>query len=204
MIAIINYGSGNLAAISNIYKHLNIPHAIVESPQDIDNADRYILPGVGHFDYTMNMIRKSGMFEALQKNVIVKGKPLLGICVGMQVLADSSEEGECSGLGWIPGRVCRIRTEEKGVRLPHMGWNSISIASDDKVLFNNVDEAIGFYFLHSYYFDAASAASVLAKTDYAGALICGVTNGRNIFGLQFHPEKSHHNGIAIFKNFAHI
>ena len=204
MIAIVNYGSGNLAAISNIYKQLNISHAIVEEPAKLAGADRYILPGVGHFDYTMRTIRKSGMFDALQENVIVKGKPILGICIGMQVLANSSEEGDCSGLGWIPGRVRKIQAEERGVRLPHMGWNSIAITCDDTGLFNGVDEAIGFYFLHSYYFDTMSTSSVLATTDYGGELVCGVTNMRNIFGLQFHPEKSHRNGIVVFKNFAFI
>jgi len=204
MIAIVNYGSGNLAAISNIYKQMNIPHAIVKDPVALANATRYILPGVGHFDYTMRTIKKSGMFDALQENVIVKGKPLLGICIGMQVLANSSEEGDCSGLGWIPGRVRRIQAEERGVRLPHMGWNSISIGRDIMGLFKGVDETLGFYFLHSYYFDAVSTSSVLATTDYGGELVCGVTNMRNIFGLQFHPEKSHRNGVIVFRNFALI
>ena len=204
MIAIINYGSGNLAAISNIYKQLNIPHAIADDPGALDSADRYILPGVGHFDYTMQTIRKSAMFDALQENVLVKGKPILGICVGMQVLADSSDEGDSTGLGWIPGRVRKIQAVEKGLRLPHMGWNSISIAFDDTGLLNGVDESIGFYFLHSYYFDVISTSNVLATTDYGGNLVCGVTNMSNVFGLQFHPEKSHRNGIVVLKNFAFI
>jgi len=204
MISIINCGSGNLAAISNIYKQLNIPHIIAEDPLTLAGADRYILPGVGHFDYTMRTIKKSAMFDALQENVLAKGKPILGICVGMQVLADSSEEGDCLGLGWIPGRVLRIKAEERRVRLPHMGWNSISIARDDIGLFNGVDEAIGFYFLHSYYFDAKYTSNVLATTCYGGNLVCAVTNMRNIFGLQFHPEKSHRNGVVVLKNFAHI
>ena len=204
MIAIINYGSGNLAAISNIYKQLNIPHAIVEDHVALADATHYILPGVGHFDFTMRTIKKSGMFDVLQENVIVKGKPILGICIGMQVLANSSEEGNSAGLGWIPGQVRKINAEERGVRLPHMGWNSVSVARDDAGLFNGVDENIGFYFLHSYYFDAISTANVLATTDYGGELVCGVTNMRNIFGLQFHPEKSHRNGMVVFKNFALI
>ena len=204
MIAIINYGSGNLAAISNIYKTLNIPHAIVGEPLALADADRYILPGVGHFDYTMQTIRKSTMFDALQENDLVKGKPILGICIGMQVLAPSSEEGECTGLGWIPGHVRKIQAEERGVRLPHMGWNSISIAHDEVGLLNGVDETMGFYFLHSYHFDVTSISNVLATTDYGGDLVCAVSNNRNIFGLQFHPEKSHRNGIVVFRNFAHI
>jgi len=204
MIGIINYGSGNLAAISNIYKTLRIDHAIVENPHAIAGADRYILPGVGHFDYAMQTITKSTFFDTLREHVLVKRKPILGICVGMQVLADSSEEGTCAGLGWIPGRVRKIQAKERGIRLPHMGWNSIQITRDDPGLLKGVDESVGFYFLHSYYFDPLSTANVLATTEYGGELVCGVSNNGNMFGLQFHPEKSHHNGVTVFKNFAFI
>jgi len=202
MIAIIKYGSGNVAAIANIYKQLNVPHAIVDDYSSLTTADRYILPGVGHFAYTMSTIKNSSIFDALQENVVGKGKLILGICVGMQVLADSSEEGECAGLGWIPGRVRRIDPQKLGVRLPHMGWNSISIERDDVGLFKNIDASTGFYFLHSYYFDPTLSSNVLATTSYGSPLVCAVSNTRNIFGLQFHPEKSHRNGITVFRNFA--
>lgn len=201
MIAIINYGSGNVAAIANIYKMMKIPYAIVSDRKELDTADRYVLPGVGHFDHTMAAVRDSGILDGLRENVIGKGKLLLGICVGMQVLAESSEEGTLPGFGWIPGHVRRISSVAVNVRLPHMGWNSISIVNDPIGLFDDVDTENGFYFLHSYCFDAAPE-NILASTGYGTTLTCGVTNGRNVFGLQFHPEKSHGNGVAIFKNFA--
>lgn len=179
-----------------------VPHVIVSDWKTLGSADKYILPGVGHFDHTMATVRSSGMYEALQDNVLGKGKLLLGICVGMQVLADSSEEGALGGFGWIAGRVRRIDPRGGAIRLPHMGWNSISIRNDPLRLFGGVDATRGFYFLHSYFFEPDSAGSILASTDYGASLACGVTNGRNIFGLQFHPEKSHRNGIAVFKNFA--
>lgn len=201
MIAIINYGSGNVAAIANIYKLMKIPYAIVSDREGLNTADRYVLPGVGHFDHTMATVRDSGILDSLRENVLGKGKLLLGICVGMQVLAASSEEGVLPGFGWIPGQVRRISSVAASVRLPHMGWNSISVASDPIGLFDGVDTEHGFYFLHSYYFDAAPE-NILTSTVYGTTLTCGVTNGRNVFGLQFHPEKSHRNGVAIFRNFA--
>jgi len=204
MIAIINYGSGNLAAISNIYKQLRITHKIVDDSRLLAGADRYILPGVGRFDFTMRTIRKSGILEVLQENVFVKGKPILGICVGMQVLGDSSEEGESSGLAWIPGRVKKMQAQKREIRLPHMGWNSISIKNDHAGLFRGVDTSVGFYFLHGYHFDTEVTSNILATTDHGVELVCGVTNLCNIFGVQFHPEKSHSNGVLVLKNFAGI
>lgn len=204
MIAIINYGSGNLASIANIYKHLSIPFTVVDNYREINGAERYILPGVGHFGRTMSIVSNSDIFECLQENVVGKEKPLLGICVGMQLLADSSEEGNCRGLGWIPGNVRKLSAEGSCGRLPHMGWNSVSVSHDEFGLFKGVDELKGFYFLHSYHFEPASRNSVLALTEYGEEIVCAVTNAKNIFGVQFHPEKSHRNGVAIFKNFAEI
>jgi imidazole glycerol-phosphate synthase subunit HisH len=202
MIAIINYGSGNVGAIANIYKNLGICHAIVEDASLLIDADHYILPGVGSFDFTIKKIRQSGLYAALFEQVINRGKPLLGICVGMQLLADSSEEGQENGLSWIGGRVDKIRTN--AVRLPHMGWNSVAIDNDQTGLFEKIDTKTGFYFLHNYHFCPADPASVLATTSYGDDLVCAVSNNRNIFGVQFHPEKSHDNGIRLFKNFASL
>lgn len=205
MIAIVSYGSGNLAAISNIYTQLRIPHVIATSRADIESADRYILPGVGHFGQTMNTVRVSGQIDALREQVVGAGKPLLGICVGMQVLADFGEEGDCAGLGWVPGTVKRLsRDDVPGGRLPHMGWNSITIRNDPLGMFRNVDPQTGFYFLHSFFFDVASTANVVAEAEYGRQFACAVSNGRNVFGMQFHPEKSHRNGVEIFRNFAEL
>ena len=202
MIAIIDYGSGNVGAIMNILRQQKIPHLLTNKPADLAGAGRIILPGVGAFDPTMETLRRSGMIDALNEEVLDKGKKVLGICVGMHLLAESSEEGEGPGLGWIHGHVRRIdETKLTGKpRLPHMGWNSVNI-EEDATLFDGVDPEQGFYFLHSYYFDAGDAAHVAATVSYGDDLPCAVERD-NVFGMQFHPEKSHANGARIFANFA--
>lgn len=202
MIAVIDYGSGNVGAIANIYKQLKVPHVITGNLAELERADRYILPGVGAFDATMKHLKHSGMVEMLNEQVLVAKKKVLGICVGMQILAQASDEGTESGLGWIKGRVRRINPEKlpKAPKLPHMGWNSIT-AAPNAPLFKGVDMQEGFYFLHSYYFDAEEMKVVTATVKYGEDITCGVAH-ENIFGLQFHPEKSHSNGVAIFQNFA--
>ena len=204
MIAIIDYGSGNIGAIANIYKQLKIPHLITGDLRTLELADGYILPGVGAFDVTMRYLNKSGMVGLLNEQVLVKQKKVLGICVGMQILADSSEEGVLPGLAWIHGRVRKIAKETLSVspKLPHMGWNSVKPCNDAQ-LFESVDPARGFYFLHSYYFDAANAADISATVEYGKELTCAVAHG-NVFGMQFHPEKSHANGVAVFRNFVKL
>jgi len=202
MIAIIDYGSGNLAAIANIYKQIKIPHLITSDTNEIQNADRYILPGVGAFDATMRYLKKSGLIDLLNQQVLEKQKKILGICVGMQILGESSDEGVLPGLGWIRGQVRKIDVSRitSGPRLPHMGWNSVSLTQATK-LFDGVDLERGFYFLHSYYFDVSEAHDVTATVEYGNQLPCTVVHG-NVFGVQFHPEKSHSNGVAVFRNFA--
>lgn len=204
MIAIINYGSGNVGAIAAIYKNLGIEHAIIDDIVSLESADKYILPGVGNFDFTMGRIRQSGLSKLLDEQVLVQKKPLLGICVGMQLLASSSQEGEVDGFGLIKGRVSRILAEERDVRLPHMGWNSISVGNDPVGLFKNVDPVTGFYFLHNYHFVPESTQCIMATAHYGEALACAVSNNDNVFGTQFHPEKSHDNGIQLFKNFSDL
>jgi glutamine amidotransferase len=204
MIGIVDYGSGNIGAISNIYKQLKVDHLVVNNPLALDAADRYVLPGVGHFDRTMRHLKASGVYQALFDNVVSRGKPLLGICVGMQILGCSSEEGVEPGLGWIAGRVARIKTAGCETRLPHMGWNAIVVKSDRLGLFKDVDHQLGFYFLHSYHFRAERVSDVLAETFYGEWLMSAVTNNINIIGVQFHPEKSHRNGMLVFRNFARL
>lgn len=204
MIAIIDYGSGNVGAIANIYKQLKIPYQITGNLRELEAAERYILPGVGAFDATMSYLNKSGMVELLNEQILVRQKNVLGICVGMQILADASEEGVLPGLGWIRGRVRKIDALSLPVppRLPHMGWNSVTPQPDAR-LFEGVDVVRGFYFLHSYYFHAAESPDVAATVKYGRELTCAVARG-NVFGMQFHPEKSHANGVAIFRNFAEL
>jgi imidazole glycerol-phosphate synthase subunit HisH len=202
MIAIVSYGSGNVAAISNIYNQLRIPHVVAADAATIDGADRYVLPGVGHFGRTMATINASGVFESLRENVIGRGKPLLGICVGMQVLAERGDEGNCQGLGWVEGQVHQMRPQGSSVRMPHMGWNSVSVQSDPRGLLKGIDEGVGFYFLHSYCFVPKASSAIVATSDYGVTFACAVWNGANVFGVQFHPEKSHRNGMLVFQNFA--
>ena len=202
MIAIVDYGSGNVAAIADIFKRLKVPHKITRDHAELREADRYILPGVGAFDSTMRTLKDSGLVGLLNEEVHGRNKKILGICVGMQVLGDSSDEGVLPGLGWIPGHIRRIDTSaiEEQAKLPHMGWNSVLLKRQSP-LFDGVDLVHGFYFLHSYYFDATDPASVLATVGYGGELPCSVVSG-NVFGMQFHPEKSHANGVAVFRNFS--
>jgi len=204
MIAIIDYGSGNIAAVANIYKQLKIPYVVTGIPEELRKADRYILPGVGAFDATMRYLNDSGMVAVLNEQIIGQGKKVMGICVGMQILAESSEEGELAGLGWIPGRVRKIDASllPSGPKLPHMGWNSITPKGNAR-LFEGVDVERGFYFLHNYYFDATDAIDVSATVQYGMEMPCAVVRA-NVFGMQFHPEKSHSNGMAVFRNFAEI
>lgn len=202
MIAIVDYGSGNVAAIADIFKRLKLPHKITRDHSELREADRYILPGVGAFDPTMRALKESGLVGLLNEEVHGRDKKILGICVGMQILGDSSDEGVLPGLGWIPGHIRRIDVLaiEGQTKLPHMGWNSVLLKRPSP-LFEGVDLERGFYFLHSYYFDATDPASVLATVGYGGELPCSVVSG-NVFGMQFHPEKSHANGVAVFRNFS--
>jgi imidazole glycerol-phosphate synthase subunit HisH len=202
MIAIVNYGSGNIQAISDIYSRHRVPHFIASRPEELAAADRLLLPGVGAFDQAMNDLDRSGMRAALDRAVLEDRKPILGICVGMQLLAERSEEGSAGGLGWIQGSVVRFDHTyfHQATHLPHMGWNTVLPLQADP-LFNGVDLTTGYYFLHSYYFRCDSPADVLSQTDYGIRFASGVRRG-HICGVQFHPEKSHDAGVRLLLNFA--
>jgi len=204
MITIINYGSGNISAIGNIYDRLNIPFAVAHIPSEVNSAEKIILPGVGAFDETISMLDESGFRSILDKRVLEDGVPVLGICVGMQILAKKSEEGKLPGLGWINGEVKKIDksllTEKP--KVPHLGWNSIQVMKENKV-FQNINPNDGFYFLHSFYFECFDEKDVISKTFY-GKDFASSVNHKNIYGVQFHPEKSHHNGISLLENFAKL
>jgi imidazole glycerol-phosphate synthase subunit HisH len=198
MIAIIDYGLGNVFAFRNVYERLNIAVAIAQSPADVAGADKLILPGVGAFDHAMDKLDASGLREAVEEFALVRKRPILGVCVGMQMLTESSEEGARPGLGWLPGVV---RKFEPGLDLPHMGWNDVNALRRND-LFRGMDDA-RFYFLHSYYVQCRDSADALAETLYGGEFCCAV-NRDNIFGVQFHPEKSHHWGMRLLQNFAEL
>lgn len=203
MIAIVQYGLGNVAAFANIYKRLNIPAGIAVTPEEILVADRLILPGVGAFDWAMKRLDASGLRPALEE-AVSHGIPVLGICVGMQMMAQRSDEGKLPGLGWIAGEVRRFDEAAftQKTCLPHMGWNDVAPCDGDG-LFRELVEGARFYFLHSYYFVPCNPDHVLATTDYNGCYASAVRSG-NVFGVQFHPEKSHAWGIQLLKNFAEL
>jgi imidazole glycerol-phosphate synthase subunit HisH len=204
MIKIVDYGSGNINAIANIYKRLDMPVSIARGPQDLKGSEKVILPGVGAFDHVVKCLNASGMRTELERIVLEEKKPILGICVGMQILGKSSEEGVLPGLGWIEGEVKKIDTSNftHEPRLPHMGWNDV-IPLKREPLFINLETAPRFYFLHSYYFDCANETDALAVTDYGGQFSSAVRSN-NVFGVQFHPEKSHQWGIQLLKNFGDL
>lgn len=202
MIGVIDYGSGNVAAISNLLREAQIPHTVSCERSELREADRYILPGVGAFDPTMQKLEETGLADLLENEVRRSGKFLMGICVGMHLLADTSEEGSRQGLGWIPGCVRRIKTGKLDVppHLPHMGWNAIKPVGAPPI-FSGLDFGRGCYFLHSYFFEAAAEDAVCAYVTYGDDFPCVVAKD-NVIGVQFHPEKSHGNGARLFKNFA--
>jgi glutamine amidotransferase len=205
MLTIINYGSGNVRAIGNIYDSLNIKYTIIDTVFDFPvETTKIILPGVGAFDETMKHLNDSGFRELLDEKVLIEKVPVLGICVGMQILAEGSEEGNLPGLGWVKGYVRKFDESKLTFlpKLPHLGWNSVKPARDSKIL-ENIDFETGFYFIHSYFFQCAHLSDVLTTTDYGDAFSSSI-NYENIFGTQFHPEKSHKNGIRLLNNFSSL
>lgn len=204
MITIVDYGVGNIQAIWNIYKRLNIPVRTARTAEDLAQAERVILPGVGSFDWAMTRLNNSGMREALDKLVLVEGRPVLGICVGMQMMAKRSDEGSLEGLGWVDAEVKKFERSVPSQRayLPHMGWNDVEPRGKES-LFKGIGGTGRFYFLHSYYFAPRDPNMILGVTDYGG-LFASCVHGKNIFGVQFHPEKSHQWGIHLLKNFAEM
>ena len=201
MITIIHYGCGNIRAFLNVFKNLNIPVSVATTKNDLEDASKIILPGVGAFDFVMQSFNKSGMRDVVEKKVMEDKIPILGICAGMQIMADSSEEGKEAGLGWIPGKVKLFDLSKIPfvTKIPHMGWNEIK--PTENRLFQNIPNGSRFYFVHSYYFEEENSVSAIAKTNY-GIDFTSAVNNDNVYGTQFHPEKSHLNGQQLLKNFA--
>lgn len=204
MITIVNYGLGNISAFSNMYKRMNIAVKVASQASDLNDATHIILPGVGAFDHAMELLDGSGMRAPLDELVLQRQIPVLGICVGMQILARSSEEGSTTGLGWIKGQVRSFASNPTSAKLamPHMGWNDVTPTSCMK-LFKGIEENARFYFLHSYYFECNDAEDIAATANYGFEFPCTVKRN-NIYGVQFHPEKSHRWGATLLKNFAEI
>lgn len=203
MIKIIDYGLGNILAFQNMYKRLNVPVGLAKTVDDLRTATRLILPGVGAFDHAMEKLDGSGMRACLDELVLGEKMPVLGICVGMQMLAQRSDEGQLAGLGWIPGEVKGFKSlNQPDLLLPHMGWNDVKPIGNCR-LFKELTADARFYFLHSYYFECADPAHSAALTSYGKLFSCAVSAG-HVHGVQFHPEKSHHFGAQLLKNFAEL
>lgn len=203
MIALVDYGLGNIRAFANIYRQLNIPVAIVDRPGDLLKARKIILPGVGAFDWAMQQLNRSGLRDTLDLQVRDRKVDVLGVCVGMQMMALRSEEGELAGLGWIDAEVLRfdIATLRQQTQLPHMGWNHVRLIGENP-LFQKLDDS-QFYFLHSYFMQPIDPTDTLAVADYGIEFAAAVGSG-NVYGTQFHPEKSHAWGIRLLQNFAEL
>lgn len=201
MIAIVDYKIGNVKAFANVYRSLDIPYVVAERPEQLVDASKIILPGVGAFDQTMRKLNASGMRKTLDELVLEKKIPVLGVCVGMQMLARHSDEGVEAGLGWIDAQVLKFQsTPKRPLAIPHMGWNDVKPCQEN-ALFEGLASGARFYFLHSYFLSANRAEDVLATSEYGEAFDCAVIQG-NVMGVQFHPEKSHGWGTRLLQNFS--
>jgi len=204
MIVIIDYGMGNLRSINKAFERLNIKALVSSKKEDIDNADKLILPGVGHFSNGMKNLNNFDIIELLIKKITVDKVPILGICLGLQLFTNSSEEGNVTGLGLIDGKTVRFdfAGKDNNLKVPHMGWNTVEIKKENKLL-NSINNDELFYFVHSYHITCNDKKDVLTTTTYGYEFASGVQKN-NIYGTQFHPEKSHSAGLKMLLNFSRI
>jgi glutamine amidotransferase len=202
MITIIDYNTGNLGSIQNMLAYLGLESQITDDIGLIQDAKKLILPGVGHFDYGMQQLRKSGLIEVLTKKVIEDKTPILGICLGVQLLAECSEEGTEKGLGWIKGKTVSFDKTKlnSNQKIPNMGWADVTDYNQSK-LFENMPDDPRFYFVHSYHLQLDDPANCLVTSNYGYEFAAGIEH-ENILGVQFHPEKSHKYGMKLLENFA--
>lgn len=204
MISIVDCGMGNLGSVINMLKHIGAESKVVSTAEELATAEKIILPGVGHWNHGASKLAESGLKQALDKRVLEDKVPVLGICLGMQLLVESSEEGDLPGLGWIPGKVIRFSDETiaEGLRIPHMGWNLV-YPQKSSAMIESLPEEPRFYFVHSYHVQCTDLADVLLTCKYGYEFACAVQR-ENIWGVQFHPEKSHKFGMCLMKNFVEL
>jgi len=199
MVAIIDYGLGNLGSIANMLKVIGEKSVITADKEKIVAAERIILPGVGAFDAGMQKLNETGLVEFIREQAIVNKKPLLGICLGMQMLGRKSEEGSLPGLGLIPFDTVKFKLDETQLKVPHMGWDIVEFKKHNPLI-DGLDGRQRYYFVHSYHAKCDSMENVLMTCDYGYEFACAVVRD-NIYGVQFHPEKSHDFGMALLENF---
>ena len=199
MITIIDYGMGNLGSVQNMFKHVGAASVIANDVATIQKAEKILLPGVGAFDTAMRQIDVSGLRDILNHKALVEKIPVLGICLGMQLLTQSSEEGNATGLGWV-NATCHRFPVQPGLKVPHMGWNSVT-QTNASPLTMGLPADSRFYFVHSYYVRVADEKDSILKAHHGVTFDAALQSG-NIYGAQFHPEKSHRFGMQLFKNFA--
>jgi glutamine amidotransferase len=203
MITIVDYGMGNLGSVQNMFKRIGVQAAISSDIDIIHKASKILLPGVGAFDTAMQKINESGLREVLVYKALHERVPVLGICLGMQLLTEGSDEGKLSGLGLIKGRTHAFRfTKEQNLKVPHMGWNKVTVQRPVKLV-ENLGEEPRFYFVHAYYVKCGDPRNVILRTTY-GIEFDSALQHENISGAQFHPEKSHKFGMRLLENFARL
>ncbi len=195
-VCILDYGSGNVGSVYNLIKYMNYDCVVSNDSKEIQTSTHIILPGVGAFGAAMKKVKKRIPIKELENEILKKNKPFLGICVGMQIMANYGEEfGKFEGLGWVEGEVKKMKSKI----LPHIGWNDVMIKKESKIL-NGLDKHKDFYFVHSYHFDVKDKSLILAETEYEEKF-CSIFQKENIIGVQFHPEKSLKTGQLLLKNF---
>jgi glutamine amidotransferase len=201
MLTIVDYGMGNHGSIFNMLRKIGTDAKVTSTIEDIRNAEKIILPGVGAFDNGVRNLEKNGLTETLREIVIQEKRPVLGICLGMQLMTKFSEEGILPGLGWIDAKTVRFRFErsDNPLKIPHMGWNTVSVVREN-ALFKDINVHSRFYFVHSYHAVVHDELDILTKTRYGYDFVSSFQR-ENIMGVQFHPEKSHKYGMALLKNF---
>lgn len=204
MIVVVDYGMGNIGSILNMLKRIGAPARISSVPGEIATAQKIILPGVGAFDRGMSALAERGLLPVLHAKALQERVPVLGICLGMQLLTEGSDEGRLAGLGWVQGRSIRFRPDAANSRLkvPHMGWNTVAPRRRDS-LFADLDPDHGFYFVHSFYVHCTNDDDVLATTVYGNRFASAVQH-QNVLGTQFHPEKSHRHGLRLLQKFVEL
>lgn len=202
-IAIIDYGMGNLFSVRKVLESLGVNVVITNDPEKILTADKLILPGVGHFGKAMENLKRLNLIETLNTAVLQNKTPILGICLGMQLMAKRSEEGDTEGLGWFDAEVVKFNVKDQlRFKVPHVGWNCVEVNMLSKLM-SNIDDTAEFYFVHSYYMKLNDPAETLNTTVYEEAFTSAIEKG-NIFGVQYHPEKSHDVGEVLLANFVHL